>query len=255
MTVGELIKELDRLYPRTLSCSWDNDGMMFCPDPSAEVKRVMLALDASSGAIAQAAGEKCDLLLTHHPLIFRPLKALTSENLTGSRILEAWKGGISIASFHTRLDAGKDGVNDALAKKLALTICDTFGDEECPEIGRIAELETPMEAVQFAEYVRDALGCKAVSLSGDTPVRRIALVGGDGKDFIRAALQTGADTFVTGTAGYNMALDAAEEGLNIIEAGHYHTEAPVLERLAELCRTFAGAECLFFDSNCTRTVC
>ena len=80
------------------------------------------------------------------------------------------------------------------------------------------------------------------------------MIGGGGGDFIYAAKAAGADTYVTGDAGYNITLDAADDGINIVQAGHYHTEAPVLSRLADLCRRLAGAECLFFDSNPIKTV-
>lgn len=254
MTILELYKELDARWPRTLSCSWDNDGLMFCPDPEREVKRVMLALDATRASIAAAADANCDLLLTHHPMLFRGVKSLSPLDLSGSRIFDAWNGGVSVISLHTRLDTGDGGVNDALAEALGLHILGKFGDEETPELGRIVETEAPAEPVDFASRVRKALGCPVVQLSGDRPVRRVALVGGDGKDFIRAAAAAGADTLITGAASYNTALDAAEDGLNIIEAGHYYTEAPVLAKLAELCRALCGAECVMYDSNLTRTV-
>jgi len=254
MTIRELYEKLDELYPRSLCCEWDNDGLMFCPDPGRPVTRVMIALDATRGAIEAAAREKCELLLTHHPMLFRPLRSLTPLDLSGSRVMDAWNGGVSVISLHTRLDAGKDGINDALAKRLGLTVRGTFGDEESPELGRIAELRIPKDPLAFAEHVRSMLGCEAVQLTGNRTVQRIAMVGGDGKDFIRPAMKAGADTFITGAAGYNMALDAAEEGLNIIEAGHYHTEAPGLDRLAQLSRDLAGAQCFFYDSNLTRTV-
>jgi len=253
VTIRELYMKLDALYPRALSCAWDNDGLMICPEPKRQAARVMLALDATEAAIRAAAAQQCDVLLTHHPLLFRPLKSLTPDDLSGRRLIGAWNGGVSVISLHTRLDAADGGVNDALAEALGLTVCGKFGDEESPELGRLAEPASPLSASAFAENVRSALGCDAVQLTGDHPVRRIALVGGDGKDFIRSAMAAGADTFVTGAAGYNMALDAAEMGLNIIEAGHYHTEAPVLPRLAQLCRE-AGAECVFYDSNRTKTI-
>lgn len=254
MTIRELYAKLDELYPRALSCAWDNDGMMICPDPDRELRRVMLALDATLASIRAAAEQGCELLLTHHPLIFRPLKALTPSDLSGRRLIDAWNSGVSVISLHTRLDAAAGGVNDALAEALGLTVCGKFGDEESPELGRLAELPASADASAFAENVRAALGCGAVQLTGDHPVRRVALVGGDGKDFIRPAMAAGADTFITGAAGYNVALDAAEMGLNIIEAGHYHTEAPVLAHLARLCRDYAGVECVFYDSNLTKTI-
>ena len=254
MTVLELYKELDARWPRALSCSWDNDGLMFCPDPNREVKRVMLALDATRASIAAAVQAGCDLLLTHHPMLFRGVKSLSPLDLSGSRIFDAWNGCVSVISLHTRLDAGDGGVNDALAAALGLRVVGKFGDEETPELGRICETDAPAEPLEFASRVRSALGAPAVQMTGDRPVCRVAVVGGDGKDFIRSAAAFGADTLITGAASYNTALDAAEDGLNIIEAGHYYTEAPVLADLARLCRELCGAECVLYDSNLTRTV-
>jgi len=252
MTVYELYQILDGMYPRSLSCPWDNDGIMVCGDLSAEVRRVMLALDASQAALDAAVREECQVLLTHHPLLFRPLRSLVPDHLSGARTLTALCGGVAVLSFHTRLDAGDGGVNDALACRLGLAVCGKFGDEESPELGRLAELPAPMTAEDFAKQVKEALGADGVAVTGNVPVKRVALVGGDGKGFISAAKAAGADTLVTGAAGYNAALDAAEMGMNIIEAGHYHTEAPVLDTLSRICRESCGAECLFFDSNRTR---
>lgn len=252
MTVSDFYRILDTLYPRSLSCSWDNDGMMVCPDPETEVRRVLLSLDATEKAVAYAAENGCQLLLTHHPLLFRPLRALNGESLTGRRILASIGAHLTVVSLHTRLDSGDKGVNDMLAEALGLSVSGKFGDAEAPELGRLSVLAEPADAAAFADHVRVALGCDAVRLTGEHPVRCVALVGGDGKDMLHPAMLAGADTLVTGAASYNSALDAAEEGMNVIEAGHYHTEAPVLLRLAELCRTYTGAECLFFDSCRTR---
>lgn len=254
MTVLALYKDLDARWPRSLSCSWDNDGLMFCPDPDKEVKRVMLALDATRESVAEAARMGCDVLLTHHPMLFRGVKSLSPLDLNGKRIFDAWKYGVCVISLHTRLDAGQGGVNDALAEKLGLRVVGSFGDEEAPMLGRICETDAETDARVFARQVGQILGCPALQLSGDRAVRRIALVGGDGKDFIRAAMAAGADTFLTGTASYNTALDAAEDGLNILEAGHYYTERPVLTKLAEAVGEICGAECLFCESNRTEVI-
>ena len=254
MTIRDLYRALDEMYPRSLSCSWDNDGLMVCADPDKEVKRVLLALDASSEAIACAVKEGCQVLLTHHPMLFRPLKTLAPDFLSGDRTLTAIKGDLAVMSFHTRLDAGQGGVNDALCEALGLTVADCFGDPESPTLGRIAHLPEEMSLEAFAAHIKEALGCSVVQFAGKRPVRTVAMVGGGGGDFIYAAKAAGADTYITGDAGYNITLDAADDGINVIQAGHYFTEAPVLSRLADLCRRIAGAECLFFDSNPMKTV-
>lgn len=251
MTVLDFYRALDARYPTSLSCPWDNDGLMICPDPERAVRRVLLALDATEATIRAAVECGADVLLTHHPLLFRPLKTVTPLDCHGRRSLTALAGGVAVISLHTRLDAADGGVNDALAKRLGLAAEEKFGDEESPELGRIAVLSAPMPAADFAALVRDALGAPAVQLTGNRPVQRIAIVGGDGKDFIRPAMAAGADTLLTGAASYNTVLDAPENGLNVIEAGHYYTEAPVLESLAADVQALSGAQCTIVNSNLT----
>jgi dinuclear metal center YbgI/SA1388 family protein len=170
-------------------------------------------------------------------------------------VLTALKHGITVLSFHTRLDAVEGGVNDALCRRLGYTPDGMFGDEEAPTLGRLVTLPEKMTAGELAVQIKTALGCPAVRLNGDpeTLVCRFAVCGGDGKDFIYPALAAGADLLLTGDAGYNMAGEAAEEGIVTVEAGHYHTEAPVCGVLAEEIRVVTGAETEIFES-CTYTV-
>jgi len=259
MKVGELYRILDEKYPKTLSCSWDNDGLMVCPDENAEVKRVLVTLDVTRKTIAYAAQKGFDMVITHHPMLFRGLKSVTAHTLRGQNVLTALQNGITVMSFHTRLDAAEGGVNDALCQALGLMADGTFGDEDAPGLGRMLTLagvgEAPLTAGEIAEHVKKALGCIAVRLNGDpdAPVRRMAVCGGDGKDFIYPALAAGADLFLTGDAGYNMAGEGADEGIVTLEAGHYHTEAPVCPVLAEVVRELTGAYTEVYGS-CTYTV-
>lgn len=254
MNVFALYRALDACYPRSLSCAWDNDGLMICSEPEREVKRVLLALDATEETIAEAIRVGADVLTTHHPMLFRPLKSISPLTLSGSRSLSALSGTLAVMSFHTRLDAADGGVNDALCTKIGLTAAEKFGDDESPELGRIAVLDAPVPAENFSARVRDALSAPSVRLTGEREVSRVAVVGGDGKDFITPAILAGADTLLTGDASYNTVLDAVESGLNVIEAGHYYTEAPVLEILANKVRELCGAECFFANSNRTREI-
>ena len=252
MTVREFHEHLSTLYPKTLSEPWDNDGIMVSADPDAPVKRVLVALDAVSPVIGFAAENGFDCVLTHHPMLFRGVKAAVPDNPGGRRILTAAASGVSVISLHTRLDAGEGGVNDCLMQALGFEVRGGFGVSEAPDghaLGRWTEIP-PMTGADFALLVKKKLGCKAVRATGDPAglIRRIAVCGGDGKDYIPEALAGGYDAYLTGDAGYNMAEDAAEDGLFTVEAGHYHTEAPVLGRLAELARILADAEVRLLDS-------
>ena len=249
MKIAELYAFLEEKYPKTLSCSWDNDGMMLCPDPETEIGRVLVCLDATEYTLCYAAEKGYKTVVTHHPMLFRGPKSITPGNAGGRRILKALSSGITVLSYHTRLDAAEGGVNDTLCKRLGYAAQETFGDAEAPALGRIFELPFAIPAGLMASQICEKLGCSSVRLNGDSgkTVQRIAVCGGDGKDFVFPALAAGADLFLTGDAGYNMALDAAEEGLVTVEAGHYHTEAPVCHELAEVIRGFTGERCAVLE--------
>ena len=249
MTISEFYKELSALYPTSLSCSWDNDGLMCCGNAESPVKRVLVCLDATDDAIDYAIKNGFDTILTHHPMVFKGLKSITEATLGGHKVLNCLRNGISVISMHTRFDAGNNGVNDVLANALELTNLTFFGDDECDTLGRIGDID-PMSAEQFAALVRDKLDCVSVNayLANKT-VSHVAVVGGGASDFIYPAMMAGADAFVCGECKYNAALDAADEGLTIIEAGHYHTEFPACVRLAELAQSIAGAETEIYEAK------
>lgn len=236
MTIEQLNQFIEQRVPRTLSCSWDNDGLLCCSDPLREVRRVLVALDVTETTVEAAVENGYDLLLTHHPLIFRPIKALTPAACVPRKLLRLVGAGISAIALHTRLDALDGGVNDALAEALGAPVVGRFPCEDALE-GRIVRLEQPMTAAAFAVYAREKLNAGAVNLAdAGLPVQTVGLVGGEGGDFICAAKAAGCDTYLTGRAGYHLMLDAAESGINVIEAGHFATERPVCARLCELVR-------------------
>lgn len=245
MTISEFYKALEHLAPKSLSAPWDNDGLMCTLSTDRDVKRVLVALDGTADAISAARVGGYDVLLTHHPLIFKGLKSVTGEDAVSARAILALSGGVSVISLHTRLDAADGGVNDALARRIGLEVIGKFGDSEAPEICRLCET-AETDADILALRVKDALGCSAVRVYGNGNIKKIALLGGEGKDFIIPAIKAGADCLITGDAGYNACEAAAEGGFVIIEAGHYHTENPVCENLAEYVRSL-GLECDVYE--------
>ena len=250
MTVRELYEGLTELWPLSLSCSWDNDGIMASRDTRAEAKRILVSLDASADAIRHAAENGFDVLLTHHPMLFRGVKNVTPDTVGGIRVIEAVGAGLSVISLHTRLDAGKNGVNDTLARICAFEPAGSFGDDDAPGLCRYADCK-PMTPDYLAALVKKKLGCPAVRVTGSGRgfVRRIGFCGGDGKDQIPAAVLAGCDAFITGDAGYNMAADAGEESeLYTVECGHWHSEQPVCQILAETAEALSGAEVSIYNS-------
>ena len=234
MTVQELYRFFENKFPRSLSCTWDQDGLCCAPDPSREVKRVLVALDATKDVVERAVSGEFDLLLTHHPLLFRGIQALVPVGTVPTKLVKLALSGVSAMSFHTRLDAVSGGVNDILAEQLGILDAKPFGpDGEIP-CGRIGMLNVPVDAADFARHAKAVLGAPAVLLSGKGSVQKIAVCGGEGADFLSAAKAEGADLFLAGRIGYHRMLDAPEEGILTVEAGHYATEFPVCRYLASL---------------------
>ena len=227
----DLYRSLDRAIPASLSCEWDNDGLMCCPLPEKSVSRVLVPLDITERVIEHAIRGGFDVILSHHPLVFRPVKAIDPQNAVPRKLITLIQNGICAMSFHTRFDALAGGVNDALAATLGLKNTAPFGNEE-GDMGRIGEVE-PQTLAEFAQKVK-----------------RVAVLGGSGDDFIAAAKKAGADTYISGNLAYHHMTDAKENGINLIEAGHYYTENISLPRLASLIKE-ADADIVteIMDSN------
>lgn len=235
MTVYELYRELEKRIPRELSCAWDNDGLMCCPHPEREVRRVLVALDITAAVVEAAIAGKYDLIVSHHPLIFRPLKAIEPQNPVARKCISLLSAGIAAMSFHTRLDAVEGGVNDTLAEALGLQNVLPFAGDDGAAIGRVGELKSPMSVEEFAATVKRVTEAAAVSYTDvGIPVRRVALLGGSGSDDVLAAERAGADTYLSGEIAHHHMTDAPERGMNLISAGHFETEQPVTRRLSAM---------------------
>ncbi len=231
MTVFELYSSLDALYPRTLSCPWDRDGLMVCTNRDAKTGKILLALDATENVISYAAENGFSTIITHHPFIFNALGSLDAASPKARDVITLIKNNIAVMSFHTRLDAGKDGVNDTLAALFSLENTAPFGPEG-EAIGRIGTLPAPTLASAFLEKAKALLGAPHIDFSGkDKEISRVALLGGGGKDFIASAKAAGADLYLTGEVSHASYLDSAALGLITATAGHYYTEVPVLRSL------------------------
>ena len=248
MTVKELYKILNEKIPAALSCEWDNDGLMCCPDGERAVRRALVALDVTDSVVDAAIEGKYDVIVSHHPFILKGLKSINDESYVAEKAVKLIKHGISVFSFHTRLDALDGGVNDCLCALLSLENVSAFG--ECG-IGRVGDLPTPMTAEELARLAKELLGADGVLLSDCGKVcRRVAVLGGEGGDDIYAAIAAGADTYISGRLGYHAMTDAPDMGINLIEAGHFYTENPVCTALVEMIREAdPQIDCDIYHSN------
>ena len=240
MTIREFYAALDARFPRSLSCEWDNDGISCAPNLDAPVSGIYIALDPTEDAVEAAIQAGCNVLLTHHPMLFRGLKTVDGHDTGSRKVIRLIQNGVTAMAFHTRLDAADGGVNDVLAARLGLTDVEPFGDDSNPAgkpIGRVGNLPETMDAKAFAETVKEALCLPALVFAGcGRSVRRVAVLGGAGDDDIAAAVAAGADTYITGELRYHQLCDAPYGSINLIMAGHFHTEVPVLEVLERISR-------------------
>lgn len=233
MKVFELYEYLNKKIPSALSCAWDNDGLMCCPDRNAEVKKVLVALDITGRVVEQAVAGGYDVIISHHPLIFTPLKAIDPCDHVAQKVITLLRAGITAMSFHTRLDAVEGGVNDTLAARLGLLNVRPFG-QDGETIGRIGILPAPMCLAEFAEAVKLATGAARVEFSdAGLSVSRVAILGGSGSDDVLAAKAAGADTYLSGELKHNFLTDAPDLCINLVAAGHFYTEDPVCQTLGK----------------------
>ena len=235
ITVKEIDKALSQAAPRTLSEEWDNDGVMLCENQNKPVKKVLVMLEVTPDGITAAEKGGYDLIVTHHPFIFRPFKRLTGGDYTNFKRL--MQKDIAVLSYHTRFDSAIGGVNDTAAELLGLSEIVPFGGEN-GQCGRIGSLPEPLAPQEFAAVLKEIFGSTSVRASlFKTPgrkIRRVAFVGGAGKSFFYDAYAAGADAFVTGEAAHNTFLDCKELDMCLFDLGHYFTENPVCGRMKEL---------------------
>ena len=236
MNVKELYEKFSERIPEELREEWDNDGIMCCTDGSQEIGRVLVTLDVTEDVVDYAIASHFDLIISHHPLVFRPLKSITEDNHISRKLIKLIGNGVSVFSFHTRADKVIGGVNDTLADLLGLCEIVPFGEGL---LGRIGNFEETSDLDDFVCKVKQTIGSDMIRYSDAfNPVHRVAIVGGDGKGYIRAAIEAGADTYVSGRIGYNLMEEAPELGINLVEAGHYYTEQPITEVFRDMINEF-----------------
>ncbi len=236
--VGDILSYLETLAPRSMKMDWDNVGLL-CGGKNRPVTKVLVALDPFEGVCHEAAQWGAELILTHHPLIFSPLKAVTDETSIGRAVQLLCASGISAINAHTNLDCAPGGVNDCLARTLGLNDVQVIAPAGVDELGRPWGLlrqgtVEPQPLPQFLSTVKAALHCDGLRyVNGGKPVHRVAVGGGACASELLDAVNAGCDTFVTADVKYNQFWDAHDLGLNLIDAGHYPTENPVTALLAE----------------------
>jgi dinuclear metal center YbgI/SA1388 family protein len=238
-TVEEIYRYLQTLAPLDLQMSFDNSGMLL-GDAECRVSRVLLALDVTDEVVKEAADCGAQLILSHHPLIFHPIRNLSCGPET-EKLYALIRSGIAVLSFHTNLDIADGGVNDVLIRLLGTEPMEALDESGC---GRIGEYTEPWSFPTFLRMCKDKLQTSGLRwFDAEKKVRRLAVMGGSGGSAIRDAWQKGCDTYVTADLKYHDFLLAQELGLNLVDGDHFCTENPVMFLLqAKLQKAFPDTE-------------
>ena len=237
ITVNQVYEAMQAIAPLELAEHWDNPGLLV--DCGGQMHRVLAALDITPEVVAEAAAKQCEMIVSHHPVIFSPLRKLTPRDVSFQLVQK----GISAICMHTNLDAAEGGVNEVLAGIFGMRDWEVFADG----CGRVGEVD-PIMVPELARKAQTVLGGRcnrprsgpAVQVKfADTgrTVKRLAVISGAGGSLFEDALAVGADCLLTGEANPHAAIDAVRLGLSLVAAGHYATEFPVCAAIADRLRT------------------
>ena len=228
MKIKEVVSALERFAPLPLQEGFDNAGLQVGLT-EAEVSGALLCLDVTEKIVDEAVEKGCNMIISHHPLIFRPLKRILGENDVQRAVAKAIKNDITILSMHTNMDNAQGGVNFKIAEKMQLTGVRFFAEKEVDGIkcgsGTIGELKEPMAADDFVVMLKKTFDVECVQCNQllRRPIQRVAICGGAGSFLLPEAIALGADAFVTGEMHYHEYL-AHEQEIQIAVIGHYQSE-------------------------------
>lgn len=238
ITIERILKSLDTLAPFALAEDWDNVGLLIGA-PDTPVTGILIGLDPTSSLLDEALIRGVNLIITHHPIIFPSVKAIRTDQPTGAFIAKALINNLSVIACHTNLDVVPNGVSHALTKHLGLI--DTMplspsgsGDDRIG-FGQVGVFADAMRGTDFLEMLGAVLNLPALAVAGPIPdrVTRVAVCGGSGSDLAMAAQNSGAQIYITAEVKHHIARWAEDVGFCVVDAGHFATEAPIAEILAQ----------------------
>lgn len=233
-TIDNLLKYIDKIAPFALAESWDNCGLLIGAK-SKKVKSILVGLDPSSTLLKEAKAKGCDTIITHHPIIFRPLPTIDTDTPVGSFIRDALATETNVIACHTNLDSAVDGVSDILGNVIGLKNMQPMVTTPTPGagLGRIGALRTPSSGQHFIHSLLDSLGLDTINVAGKIPekIKSVALCGGSGSELAPKAKTLGADIYLTAEVKHSTARWAEEAGYCVIDGTHYATEKFAIQLL------------------------
>jgi len=253
VTVADVRAALDAAYPLRLAEEWDTGIGLSCGDPAAEVRRVLLAVDVAPAVVREAGEVGAQLIVTHHPLLFRPVQSVAADTDKGGMLHALIRSGVAHIAAHTNADRAVGGVNDALADALGLAATEPLVPavptaDAREGLGRVGALPTPMTLREFAARVAARLPPTVwgVRAAGDDRriVRRVAVCGGSGGAELAAVTASGADAYVTSDITHHTAAEHVADPSRpaLVDVAHWAGEWPWLPRAAAMIDgAFAGA--------------
>lgn len=250
----EIISAMEILAPKNLAESWDNVGLML-GSQNDNINKILFALDCSEAVIDEAIEIGANMIITHHPFIFKALKTLDFDTPIGKKIKKTIKNNINIYSAHTNLDIAEGGTNSTLSNILELNnVTGLFRTGESSFLGKIGYLKSEMTLSELAFLVKEKLNLNHLVISGDksTKIKKIGLCTGKGTDseFMQIAKKNDCQCYITGDLGYHDAQYAQEIGLCVIDGTHYFTEVIIVPVLCEYIKSkISNIECVCSKVN------
>jgi len=238
VAVRDLVAALDEISPPDLHEDWDNTGLLL-GDPAAASSSVLTCLTLTPDVAAEAIEGEHGLVVTHHPILFRPVQRLTANDPQGAMLLELAQAGVAVYSPHARWDNADGGINDRLAERFGLTdvlpmrVRDDLSTKTPRGAGRIGTLTEPLSFATFVDRVKVSLALPGLdAVPTKRPVRRVGVACGAAGSYLADAVAADCDAFVTGEARFHTALEARGSGVGLVLLGHYASERFSLEELA-----------------------
>ena len=264
MEIKQVVDALEQYAPLPLQEGYDNAGLQVGLTEAVEVSGALLCLDVTEAVVDEAIQEGCNLIVSHHPLIFRKLARISGENYVQRTVMKAIKNDITIVSMHTNMDAARGGVNFKIAEKLGLKNISFFGSEKEVDgvkggegvIGEIGEAAEGIAADDLVLMLRENFNVECVQCNQllRRPIRKVALCGGAGAFLLEDAIAKGADAFITGEMSYHEYFGHDQE-IQICVIGHYQSEQFTNEIFKDIIeRKCPGVRCYLSEIN-TNPIC